>query len=252
MADWNSEQYLKFEKQRTQPSVDLVNRLRDLSPKKVVDLGCGPGNSTAVLHRAFPQAELVGIDSSPNMIEKARASYPSLSFSLRDLRELDSGYDLLFSNACLQWLPDHETLLPRLMEKLNPGGVLAVQVPYNPREPLFQIIHQVAADPAWGLQRVFFEANEALTPRKYFEVLSRCSSSFTLWETVYHQAMPSHQALLEWVRSTRLRPYLQALSEEDGLLFQEEILRRAEKAYPLTHTGEVILPFNRLFFTAVK
>ena len=138
------------------------------------------------------------------------------------------------------------------MEKLNPGGVLAVQVPYNPREPLFQIIHQVAADPAWGLQRVFFETNEALPPREYFEVLSRCSSSFTLWETVYHQAMPSHQALLEWVRSTRLRPYLQALSEEDGLLFQEEILRRAEKAYPLTHTGEVILPFNRLFFTAVK
>ena len=159
MSDWNPKQYLKFEAQRTQPSLDLAMRLRRYAPKSILDLGCGPGNSTAVLREVFPDAALCGLDSSQNMIDKARAAHPALSFRLGDVQALEGTYDLLFSNACLQWLPDHRRLLPHLMHSLNDGGVLAVQIPMNPDEPLFRIIRQTAADPKWELKNVFFEVN---------------------------------------------------------------------------------------------
>lgn len=119
MADWSSSQYLKFKNQRTQPAVDLAMRVVEKRPKTVVDIGCGPGNSTAVLRRIFPDAELLGIDSSPDMIERARREHPDLQFRLCDARALEGQYDLLFSNACLQWIPDHASLIPALMDKLR-------------------------------------------------------------------------------------------------------------------------------------
>lgn len=137
MADWNPLQYLKFETQRTQPARDLLMRLKAYTPHTVADIGCGPGNSTAAVAECFPNAELIGIDSSPNMIEKAEAKYPELKFRLCNALELEGKYDLLFSNACLQWIPNHAILIPALMSKLNEKGVLAVQMPMNSQEPLF-------------------------------------------------------------------------------------------------------------------
>lgn len=230
MSDWNPKQYLKFEAQRTQPSLDLAVRLRRYAPKSILDLGCGPGNSTAVLREVFPDAALCGLDSSQNMIDKARAAHPALSFRLGDVQALEGTYVLLFSNACLQWLPDHRRLLPHLMRSLNDGGVLAVQIPMNPDEPLFRIIRQTAADPKWELKNVFFE----------------------IWETVYHHRMPSHAALLDWVRSTRLRPYLDALDKAAGAQFKAEILEAAKRAYPVMQNGEIDFRFRRFFFIAVK
>ena len=153
MADWNSAQYLKFKNERTQPAVDLAMRIKN-NPKTIVDIGCGPGNSTKVLRDIFTDANILGIDNSPNMIEKAKSEHSDIDFDLCDALSLDGKYDLLFSNACLQWIPNHDTLIPSLMEKLNDGGILAVQVPMNGEEPLFRLIREVANESKWELSGV--------------------------------------------------------------------------------------------------
>ena len=250
MSDWNSELYLRFKQQRTQPAIDLASRLNGCHPVKVADIGCGPGNSTAILRSFFAESEIVGIDSSPNMIEKASVEHPELSFRLCDIHELQNGYDLLFSNACLQWIPNHKALLPELMSRLNPGGTLAVQVPCNAQEPLYRIIGEVAGESKWGLENIVLEPNDVLTSEEYYDILSGCSASFDLWETVYYHALPSHQALVDWVKGTRLRPYLNLLGEKQAALFESEILTRTANAYSTMKNGSVILRFKRLFFTA--
>ena len=251
MSDWNSSQYLKFKQQRTQPAIDLALRIVKNRPKTIADIGCGPGNSTFVLKEIFPGANILGIDTSPNMIEKARTEYPDIKFRICDASALDGKYDLLFSNACLQWIPNHNTLIPALMDKLNDGGVLAVQIPVNEEEPLFQIIGEVAAEPKWKLQDVRRQPNE-LTPNEYFDILKGCSSSFEMWETKYFHNLPDHKALVEWVKATKLRPYLACLGEELGEEFTNEIVERAKKIYPVMKSGEVIFGFRRFFFTAKK
>ncbi len=250
MSNWNPELYLKFEQQRTRPSIDLCDRVRDLSPRTVVDIGCGPGNSTAVLRKAFPHAELLGIDSSPEMIKKAQKNYPGERFVTCAAQQLQGEYDLLFSNACLQWIPNHDTLLPQLLSHLTQSGTLAVQIPMNLTEPLFVIIRQVAASGRWDFTETYFEQNETLTPEAYHRILCGCAGEFELWEQVYYHEMPDHASLLDWVRSTRLRPYLAVLSCAEQAEFEAEILQQVKQAYPLTARGTVILKFRRFFFTA--
>lgn len=252
MSDWNPEKYLLFKSQRTQPALDLAKRISNAGFRTAADIGCGPGNSTAVLRQALPQARILGIDSSAAMIEKARREHPDLEFALGDARHLQGSFDLLFSNACLQWVEDHETLLPELMAHLNPGGCLAVQVPRNQDEPLFRVIRQTVESGRWDFSAVCFEKNDILAPEAYYDILSRCATRFDLWETVYYHPMPSHAALLDWVRGARLRPYLDALPEQEKPLFEQEILNRAREVYPFTESGEVILKFRRFFFTAWK
>ena len=251
MTDWNSSLYLKFKTERTQPAVDLANRLRAYHPEKIADIGCGPGNSTEVLRSVFPHSEIHGIDNSPDMIEKARKEHPGLTFHLCDVNGMQGRYDILFSNACLQWLPDHAALLPKLMDRLNIGGVLAVQLPMNQEEPLFRIIGETASDPRWGLGKCF-RSNDTLCSDEYYHILSDCSSDFQMWETVYYHALPSHQALVDWIKGTRMRPYLDALDSENAVLFEKEILRRTVETYPVKSNGNVLLRFRRFFFIASR
>lgn len=252
MSEWNSTQYLKFKKQRTQPAVDLAMRVLDHNPKTIADIGCGPGNSTFVLKEIFPNADLLGIDNSMNMIEKAQSEHPDIKFRLCDALALENKYDLLFSNACLQWIPDHANLIPAFMDKLNDGGVLAVQIPINGEEPLFKLIKEVAAEPKWGIQEVKLQRNETLTTSEYFDILTDCSSAFDIWETKYYHHLTDHKALVEWVKGTRLRPYLTFLGEKLGEEFENEIVEKAKKLYPVRKSGGVVLGFRRLFFTAKK
>ncbi len=252
MSDWNPEKYLLFKQQRTQPAIDLANRVRNCRAETVVDIGCGPGNSTAVLKEVFPHAKILGIDNSAHMISKAKERHNELAFQLCRAEDLTGCYDLLFSNACLQWIPNHAALIPYLMGKLTDDGVLAVQIPMNLDEPLFRMIREVAAEPGWNFENVCFETNDTLSTEAYFDILSSCSASFELWETVYYHAMPSHEHLIEWVRSTRLRPYLDVLNEEQKSEFEQELLSKVRHAYPFTASGEVVLKFRRFFFTARK
>lgn len=252
MSEWSSSQYLKFKNQRTLPALDLASRIKGYDVRTAADIGCGPGNSTAVVKSTFPGARVIGVDSSGDMIKKARESYPELEFVLSDALALCGRYDLLFSNACLQWIPDHRRLIPALMEKLNAGGVLAVQIPMNGDEPLYKIISEVASEKKWGFESAQLEQNDTLTPVEYYDILASCSADFQIWETKYYHSMPDCSAMLEWVRGTRLRPYLAHLGEKAGMEFESEILERAEKTYRKSSAGEVILGFKRFFFTAVK
>ncbi|RKJ76964.1 methyltransferase domain-containing protein [Butyricicoccus sp. 1XD8-22] len=253
MAYWNPEKYLLFQKQRTQPAIDLAMRISGLKPAVIADIGCGPGNSTAVLRSVFPEAETVlGLDYSVQMIDKARQLHPELRFEVCPAEEITGSYDLLFSNACLQWVPGHRTLLPQLMSHLREGGVLAVQMPANQEEPLYRVIREVAADSRWGFSGRVTETNGLLPPDAYFDILSGCQARFEMWETVYYHVLPSHAHLLQWVRETRLRPYLAVLGEAEKAAFEQEILTRAKPFYPLTGSGEVVFRFKRFFFTAYR
>lgn len=252
MADWNSVQYLKFKNERTQPALDLAMRIQNISAKTIADIGCGPGNSTSVLKAVFPNADILGIDNSQNMIEKARKENPHLRFELCDALSLHGKYDLLFSNACLQWIPDHRTLIPALMDKLNDGGMLAVQVPMNGEEPLFQLIQDVSGDPKWNLSKVMKQTNGTLKPLEYYDILLNCASSFDIWETKYHYILPNHKALIEFVKGSRIRPHLDFLGNEKGREFEKELIERSKELYPVMSDGKVVLGFRRFFFTAKK
>lgn len=256
MKDWSSAQYLKFESQRTQPSIDLAKRISLAHPGKIIDIGCGPGNSTSVLRDVFPDADILGIDSSENMLEKARANYPELSFERcnaeTELGKINERYDIVFSNACIQWIPDHRKLIRNMLNLLTENGVLAVQIPMTNQEPLFKIIYDVVAEPRWGFGPLEFNTVSTLTPEEYFNILSSLSSDFDIWETAYYHRMPNHRALLEWVKGTRLRPYLNTLDEKAAAEFEQEIYNRVVETYPVQPNGEIMFRFNRFFFTAVK
>lgn len=251
---WSSEQYLKFEGQRTQPSIDLAGRISLEGVERALDVGCGPGNSSNVLAGRFPQAKVLGIDSSPDMIASARESYPGIEFRLCDagseLGTLEGGFDVVFSNACIQWIPDHKTLLRNMMALLRPGGVLAVQIPMNQKEPIHRIIGELVTSAVWKdafpNPRVFY----TLPQGYYFDLLAKLSASFTLWETTYYHVMDSHEAILEWYRGTGLRPYLTMLPEARRKDFEQAVLTQVRAQYPLQETKQVIFRFPRFFFTA--
>lgn len=257
MSEWNPEQYLKFSTERTQPAIDLLNRVRLESPAEVLDIGCGPGNSTAELWRRFPNARILGVDSSKNMIGAAAEQYPELEFAVcdasSDLPALGRKFDLFFSNACIQWVPEHGRLIPEMMKILRPGGVLAVQTPMNYEEPIHRIIGQTVNSAKWKPHfpnpRIFYN----LTPGEYFDLLSGLTDEFSLWSTTYYHVMPSHGAILEWYRATGLRPYLEALKTvSEQKEFEQEIFAQVQQAYPMQKNGKIIFRFPRFFFTAVK
>ncbi|WP_181566361.1 methyltransferase domain-containing protein [Helicobacter monodelphidis] len=255
-SEWSASLYLKFEEERSKPAIDLANRLRKLSPLNIVDVGCGPGNSTAILHSFFPNAQLLGVDHSMSMIESARNQHPHLSFNFCDAREISGEYDLIFANASLQWLPCHHTLIPFLMEKLSSNGVLAVQMPNNTNEPLYCVIDKMIKNSKWGFKHTEIEINETLQPQEYIEILMKCASQFEVWESIYYQCMPSHQSLIEWVRATKLRPYLNALKDDYKLQFENELLEQIIPLYsPIkspTQDYKILFGFKRLFFIATK
>lgn len=246
---------MKFENQRTQPAVDLAARVPLSAPNNVLDVGCGPGNSTAVLANRFPNAFITGIDNSPNMIEAAKKAYSNLNFVLADANadfSVSEKYDLVFSNACIQWIPDHKTLIPKLLDSVSCGGYLAIQVPMNGDTPIQQLIRQTAISLKWQdkfpAPRIF----HTLTPPEYYDILYKCSSVCEIWMTTYYHILPGAQAILEWYRGTGLRPYLEVLSETERIVFEQEILEKIALNYPERSGGTVIFPFPRFFMLAQK
>lgn len=254
MSDWNTTQYMKFGNERTQPAIDLINRINIKNPQKIIDIGCGPGNSTVALRDYFTDAHIIGVDNSSNMIDKAKKNYSDLTFAMCDascdLATMDKDYDIVFSNACIQWIPNHPKLLKEMIGMLKPGGCLAIQVPINNNAPLYQIIDEVVSDEKWGFDKRNLEINETLHPDEYYDILSGLASNFSIWETTYYHQMGTHKDLVEWVKGTRLRPYLNVLSDEQKIAFENEIIEKASKVYPIQVNGTIIFRFRRLFFMA--
>lgn len=256
MSDWSAEQYSKFENDRTLPSIDLANAIVKDNVRSILDIGCGIGNSSAAVKNRFPQAEVIGVDNSGDMLETARKNHPDIKFFNLDastqLGSVNRRFDVVFSNACIQWLPDHPRLLADLMRLLNDGGVLAVQIPQQYKHPMHGVILSVAESEKWrekvGEPRVFYNLKE----NGYFDILSEISSDFRIWETVYMHRMPSHRSIVEWYKGTSLRPFLAQLSDSDKADFERDVLCETKKVYPVQKNGEIIFRFPRLFFTAVK
>jgi len=255
MPSWNPGQYLKFGAERTRPAVDLCAQIPG-SPRRILDLGCGPGNSTAVLRDRWPEAELAGLDSSPEMIAQARASHPAGTWILAgaESHQPAAPLDLVFSNAVLQWLPDHARLLPRLMGWLAPGGCLAVQVPAKGGTKLRGALAAVAGRPRW--QEAMAGAGGAMYFHEaefYYDLLAPGADRVDLWETIYHHPLASHQALIEWFEGTGMRPYLERLPDAAARTeFKAEVLEACRGDFPAAADGKVLMPFKRLFFVAWK
>lgn len=245
---WNATLYRRFENERTRPALDLLARVVADAPRLVVDLGCGPGNSTELLVRRWPDAEVIGIDSAPSMIEAARERLPGARFELADLTTWTppGPCDVVFSNATLQWVPDHAALYPRLASWLAPGGWLAVQVPDNFAEPTHALMRDVAIE--MGREDVVTAAEAERSPIASFEDHYRWlhPRPVDLWRTTYVHPLAGADAIVEWLRATGLRPYLARLEGSDFLTRYRDAIART---FPTMPDGKVLLRFPRLFVT---
>lgn len=254
MSEWNPQQYLKFGDERTQPSIDLARRIRVDHPQSIIDLGCGPGNSTAVLHERWPDAEIIGLDSSKEMIEQASRDYPFGKWMVGDAATvtLDPGHDIVFSNAALQWIPDHENLIPRLFRLVNRGGALAVQVPANNGSPLHQALMAVSRSAKWhGFTSDCENLLHYHDAEYYYSILSPLAPAIDLWETSYYHILSSHQDLVEWYKGTGMRPFLASLPDDERReQFEEQVLDAAKASYPIQKNKKILYPFKRTFFVA--
>ncbi|OLY73412.1 trans-aconitate methyltransferase [Pseudomonas sp. ATCC PTA-122608] len=251
---WSAKQYSMFEQQRTRPVRDLVAAIPDGDVRSAVDLGCGPGNSTEVLADRFSQALVTGMDSSDDMLADARKRLPGLNFELADIGAWNPAqtFDVILANASLQWLPDHATLYPHLVNQLTPGGTLAVQTPDNLDEPAHKLAREVAADGPWAEKIGAVKHNERHTASYYFELLSKHCSTVDVWRTTYHHPLAGSAAVVEWFKGSALRPFLAPLTESEKSAFLDEYLARITKAYPALADGTVLLPFPRLFIIATR
>ena len=254
--DWNPELYLRFEKERTQPSIDLVARINFDRPGKIIDIGCGPGNSTQILVQRWPDASVTGLDNSVAMIEKAKKDFPNQNWKLLDAGqdEIDGKFDILYSNAAIQWIPNHTELLLKFYNALNDHGLIAIQIPMFWDMPLGKAIIKIAEDRRW--ETTLNGVTELFTIHAYsyyYDQLSQLFNSIEMWKTNYIHIMDSHSAILEMIRSTGLKPYLERLeNENDKKEFEGLVLKEIVKDYHQQINGKVLFPFDRLFFIANK
>ncbi|MNZ84992.1 Trans-aconitate 2-methyltransferase [compost metagenome] len=248
MADWNPSLYLQYGAERTRPAAELLARIALDDVSDVLDLGCGPGNSTALLHQRWPLARIMGVDNSPAMLEQARVAVPECRFIEADVRQFkpEHAVDLIYANASLQWIPDHYALLPHLISLLKLNGVLAVQMPDNTDEPSHVLMREVAYEQGYP--------NRAREPlpgiHAYYDILTEAGCDVDIWRTTYYHKMSSHQAIIDWVSATGLRPWMQELSENEQLTFLERYHELLVQQYPIQENGQILLAFPRLFFVA--
>ncbi len=256
MSDWNPELYMKFRSERTQPSIDLISRIDDINPKSILDVGCGPGNSTQVLANRWPEANISGIDNSESMIAKAAQDYPRQEWQVADAATYCPGkeFDLVFSNAVIQWIPNHANLLARFHNWVSEKGALAIQMPQFWDMPLGKIIRKTGDDARWkdrtGDVVNLFTIHDYVF---YYDQLARLFPRIDIWQTDYMHVLENHEAIIEMMRSTGLKPYLDRLdSEADQKEFEERVLKGIKTAYPKQTNGKVILPFKRMFIVGYK
>src|SRR5579872_4791818 len=225
---WSPTTYLKFEDERTRAARDLLAQVPLASARKIVDVGCGPGNSTALLVERHPGAEVIGMDSSRKMLGQARAALPVARFIEADANTWlpNSETDLVFANATYQWVPDHPAMLPRVLGALRPGGVLAVQMPDNVGEPSHQLMERTAIDGPWADRLAGAPRSVLPAVREYYNALRPVASRVDAWHTVYNHVLDGPGAIVEWFRSTALRPFLDPLSADERTAFLDQYRER--------------------------
>ncbi|MDC7218936.1 MAG: methyltransferase domain-containing protein [Spirochaetales bacterium] len=243
---------MKYGRERTQPVIDLVSRIELNTPERIIDIGCGPGNSTAVLAGRWPKSRITGLDSSPAMIERARESGIEADWITADAStaQFPGTWDLIFSNAAYQWIPRQSELFHKLKANLKPGGIMAAQIPLFREMPMSRIIVEVGLQSRWG----FSPQNEHYpthSREEYYDILSGLFEHVEMWVTSYIHVMESHEAILEMMKSTALKPFLAQLDhEKERGDYEREILEGIKRDYPARGNNKVLYPFKRLFFIA--
>lgn len=248
MPPWDAATYDRFEAERARPSRDLIARVADLAPRRIVDLGCGSGLSTLELRRAFPSAEILGVDLSPDMLKVAARRLPDARFQQGDAADFAAGdFDLVFANAVFHWVPGHLAALRRIAEGLKPGAALAVQMPDNEDEPSHRLMRAVAAMPAFA-GRATGGAREAIGGFADYEAaLCPPCADLDLWRTTYVHRLRQPQEIVRWVEGAGLRPYLDPLDAQGRADFLAAYGQAIAQAYPARPNGVVQFPFPRLF-----
>ena len=248
--EWDPAHYLTFAGERGRPYVDLLARVDASSPSRVVDLGCGAGNLTVLLRQRWPGAQVLGLDSSPEMVAAAPAQ-EGVAFEVADLRDWEptEPVDVLLSNAVLQWVPGHLELLPRLVEAVAPGGWLAFQVPGNGAEPSHTLCRELAAEAPYDAHTGGAVHPQSHDPETYLRALTALGCSVDAWETTYLHVLSGPDPVFTWVSATGARPTLQSLPDDLRPGFEEQLKRRLRAAYP-EREGTVVLPFRRVFVVA--
>jgi trans-aconitate 2-methyltransferase len=252
---WQPERYLAFAEQRTRPALDLLARVPLANPARIADLGCGPGNSTALLAQRWPEAAVIGVDSSPEMLAQAPASGVRATWVEADIRTWtpDAPLDLIYANAALQWLGDHATLLPRLLSQLRTDGVLAVQMPRNFEVPSHALLRETARSGPWAARLAgILERPPVAAPEWYYALLAPHVAALDIWETEYLHVLAGDDPVLSWTRGTTLRPIMQALDAEQFAAFETAYAARLRAAYPRRPDGSTLFPFRRLFIVAQR
>ena len=251
---WDPDQYLRFASERALPFHHLVASLGRLEPATVVDLGCGTGELTANLLERWPTAKIVGIDSSEDMIDRARprAIPGRLRFELGDLSRWQTSEpaDLIIANACFQWIEDHRALFDHLLPQLAYDGILAFQVPANHTEASHTLCRKLCSSPRWRDRLDGLPTTIVREPMWYDEELGGRGLEVTAWQTTYFHVLEGEHPVLEWVRGTTLRPILERL-EDEHQKFLEEYGHLLRKAYP-ERNGKTVFPFKRTFVVAEK
>ena len=257
---WDAGQYLRYGGERARPFFDLVAQVGAADPRYVADLGCGPGNLTAALAERWPNASVIGVDSSQEMIAAAQAAIgnggsapgggtANLSFALGDVWDWrpEQPLDVLVSNAVLQWVPGHEELLLRWADLLAPGGWLAFQLPGNFDQPSHEIVKEMARSPRWRAPLAGAALNrQAGDPAQYVALLARPGFEVDAWETSYLHILHGENPVLEWTKGSTLRPVLSALDAEQADAFLREYGERVGDAYH-PHSFGTVFPFRRVF-----
>jgi trans-aconitate 2-methyltransferase len=253
-TDWSADLYLRFADERTRPSRDLLAAVPLRDADRVVDLGCGPGNSTELLVARFPDAAVSGLDSSPAMVEAARRRLPGLTFFRADVATWTPEPDtnLLFANAMFQWVPDREAVLARLVAALPEDGVLAVQMPDNNSEPSHVAMDTVARAGPWASRLAAAQKGALLTPEGYYDLLKPLCRRVDIWRTTYEHVLDGPAAIAEWFMATGLRPFLSPLEKAEQDEFIARYVEELAKGYPPRADGKVLLHFPRLFFVATR
>jgi len=255
----NPEHYLKFADQRLRPALDLMARINAPEAKTIYDLGCGPGTVTRLLAERWPGADITGIDSSPQMLARAAREAPDIRWLESDITAWTSEapVDLIFSNAALHWCNDHQNLFPGFMERLAPGGVLAVQMPKNHEAPSHTLMAEVARSGPWAeLLAPLVRESPVGSTENYYDLLAAQARSIDIWESQYVHILEGVDPVFEWLRGTALKPLLYALEGSQNpqwkAEFCDDFKQCLRKAYPQRSDGCTLFPFRRLFLIAVK
>jgi len=255
---WDPAQYSRFEAQRDRAALDLLVRLpEDFAPREIWDLGCGTGQHAALLKRRHPDARVHGMDSSPAMLDQARALSAKVDWSVGDIATWapDRPADLILANASLQWLPDHAALFAHLAGALAPDGLLAVQMPMAWETRHHTIMRETAGEGAWAADLAGVDTIAPLLPAEaYYEALAPLCDDIDIWSTTYLHVLAGENAVLEWMKGTALRPYLTALDGDPPVrdAFLSALGERLAAAFPRRADGATLLPFPRLFLLAQR